>query len=135
MNQVMRMMNKRGTGMKGVVKVKEKVNFINKVSSFTILGDPGCDGLGVEIMTTFSKAMSCTHTDFKIILGDLVPLGSEHFYKHIYGIINDVSQNPVYTLCGNHDTEYYGVYFGRRNYALVNEDLLFIILDNSKRIF
>jgi hypothetical protein len=38
--------------MKGVVKIENKVNFIGKVSSFTILGDPGCDGLGVEIMTT-----------------------------------------------------------------------------------
>lgn len=39
--------------IKGVVKVKDRVNFINKISSFTILGDPGCDGLGVKIMTTF----------------------------------------------------------------------------------
>lgn len=123
------------SGIKGVVKIKDKVNFIGKVSSFTVLGDPGCDGLGVEIMTTFSKAMSCTQTDFKIILGDLVPLGVDHFYKHIHGIINDISRNPVYTLCGNHDTEYYEAYFGLRNYILVNDDLLFIVLDNSKRVF
>lgn len=121
--------------MKGVVKVKDKVNFIDKVSSFTILGDPGCDGLGVEIMTTFSKAMNCTHSDFKIILGDLVPFGLEEFYQHIYGIINNISKNPVYTLCGNHDTDYYGTYFGLKNYILVNDDLLIVILDNSKRIF
>ncbi|MDD5432052.1 MAG: metallophosphoesterase [Candidatus Omnitrophica bacterium] len=119
----------------GVVKVKEKVNFINKVSSFTVLGDPGCDGLGVEIMTTFAKAMSCTHTDFKIILGDLVPFGLEEFYKHIYGIINNVSPNRVYTLCGNHDTDYYVTYFGLKNYILVNDDLLVVVLDNSKRFF
>lgn len=121
--------------MKGVVKVKNKINFIKKGSSFTILGDPGCDGLGVEIMTTFSKAMNCTHTDFKIILGDLVPFGLEEFYKHIYGIINDVSPNPVYTLCGNHDTDYYVKYFGLKNYVLVNDDLSIIVLDDSKRIF
>lgn len=120
---------------RGVVKVRDKVNFINKVSSFTILGDPGCDGLGVEIMTTFSKAMSCTQTDFKIILGDLVPFGLEEFYKHIYGIINNVSRNPVYTLCGNHDSDYYVTYFGLKNYILVNNDLLIVVLDNSKRIF
>jgi len=98
--------------MNGVVKIKDKINLIKKVSSFTILGDPGCDGLGVEIMTTFSKAMNCTHTDFKIILGDLVPFGLEEFYKHIYGIINEISPNPVYTICGNHDTDYYIEYFG-----------------------
>jgi rubrerythrin len=124
-----------GVKMKGVVKVENKINLINKVSSFTILGDPGCDGLGVEIMTTFSKAMLCAETEFKIILGDLVPFGLEHFYKHIYGIINHLSQKPVYTLCGNHDTEYYVQYFGLKNYVLINDDLLIVILDNSKRVF
>lgn len=121
--------------MKGVVKVSDKVNFINKVSSFTVLGDPGCDGLGVEIMTTFAKAMSSTKSDFKIILGDLVPFGLEEFYKHIHGIINQVSDNPVYTLCGNHDTDHYVPYFGLKNYILVNEELLIVVLDNSKRFF
>jgi rubrerythrin len=121
--------------IKGVVKVKDKINFIGKVSSFTILGDPGCDGLGVEIMTTFAKAMNCAHSDFKIILGDLVPFGLEEFYKHIHGIINNISKNPVYTLCGNHDTDYYVTYFGLKNYILVNDDLLIVVLDNSKRIF
>ncbi len=121
--------------IKGVVKIKDKVNFIKKTSSFTILGDPGCDGLGVEIMTTFAKALNCTRTDFKIILGDLVPFGLEEFYQHIYSIINDISPNPVYTLCGNHDTDYYVTYFGLKDYILVNDDLLIVVLDNSKRIF
>ncbi|MDD5439131.1 MAG: metallophosphoesterase [Candidatus Omnitrophica bacterium] len=121
--------------MKSVVKITNVVNVIDKVSSFTVLGDPGCDGLGVEIMTTFAKAMNCSHTDFKIILGDLVPFGLEEFYKHIHGIINDVSKNPVYTLCGNHDTDYYVKYFGLKNYILVNDDLLIVVLDNSRRVF
>ncbi|MFA5499888.1 MAG: metallophosphoesterase [Candidatus Omnitrophota bacterium] len=121
--------------MKGVIKVKDKFNFIKKVSSFTIMGDPGCDGLGVEIMTTFAKAMSSTHSDFKIILGDLVPFGLEEFYRHIHGIINSVSDGPVYTLCGNHDTDHYETYFGLRNYILVSDNLLIVVLDNSKKIF
>jgi len=123
------------TKPKGVIKVTDTVNFIKKVPSFTLLGDPGCDGLGVEIMTTFAKAMSCAHTDFKIILGDLVPFGEEHFYQHIYGIINTVSGNGVYTLCGNHDTEYYTAYFGLRNYLLVSDNVLIVVLDNSRRMF
>lgn len=44
-------------------------------------------------------------------------------------------QIPFYTLCGNHDTDYYMAYFGLENYLLVNDDLLIVILDNSKRIF
>lgn len=121
--------------IQGVIKVNDKVNFIKKVSSFTILGDPGCDGLGVEIMTTFSKAMSSTRSGFKIILGDLVPFGLEEFYGYIYSIINDISRDPVYTLCGNHDTDHYVTYFGLKNYILVNGDLLIVVLDNSKRMF
>lgn len=121
--------------MKGAVRIKNEVNFIGKVSSFTVLGDPGCDGLGVEIMTTFSKAMSCTQTDFAVILGDLVPFGDEEFYKDMHDIINNVSGKPVYTLCGNHDTDHYVTYFGLKNYILVNDDILFVVLDNSKRIF
>ncbi len=121
--------------MKGVVKVDKQVNTIGRARSFTVLGDPGCDGLGVEIMTTFSKAMNCTHSDFKIILGDLVPFGLEGFYKHVSDIINDVSPNPVYSLCGNHDTEHYVKYFGLKDYLLVNEDMLIVLLDNSRRKF
>jgi len=119
----------------GVVKIENQVNFIGEVDSFTVLGDPGCDGLGVEIMTTFAKAMECTHTDFKVILGDIVPFGQEEFYGHIHGIINNIAREPVYTLCGNHDTDYYIKYFGLKNYILVNDDLLIVVLDNSKRIF
>jgi len=121
--------------MKGVIRVGNKVNIIKKVSFFTILGDPGCDGLGVEIMTTFSKALTCTRSGFKIILGDLVSFGLEELYEYIYGIIDDISPDPVYTLCGNHDTDYYVKYFGLKDYILVNEDLLIVVLDNSKRIF
>lgn len=125
----------KSTKIKGVIKVKDRVNFIPKASSFTIMGDPGCDGLGVEIMATFAKAMSATHSDFTVILGDLVPFGLKDFYKHIHGIISHISQEPVYTLCGNHDNDYYVEYFGRKNYSLVNDGLLIVVLDNSKKIF
>ncbi|HAR64050.1 MAG: hypothetical protein DKM50_00335 [Candidatus Margulisiibacteriota bacterium] len=121
--------------MKGVVRLEQPVNFIDKIDSFTIMGDPGCDGLGAEIMTTFSKALSLEDTDFKIILGDLVPFGMEQFYGQIYELINEVALSPVYTLCGNHDTEYYSKYFGLRNYCLLNNDLLIVMLDDSRRVF
>lgn len=121
--------------MKGAVKVENQVNLIGRVRSFTIMGDPGCDGLGVEIMTTFAKALSGAPADFSLILGDLVPFGSEEFYKYIRGLIDDLSPHPVYALCGNHDTGYYARYFGLANYALAGEDLLLVALDNSKRVF
>jgi rubrerythrin len=121
--------------MKGAVKVENRVNFIGGVRSFTVMGDPGCDGLGVEIMTTFAKALGAAPSDLSVILGDLVPFGLEEFYKYIRGLIDDLSPGPVYTLCGNHDTAYYARYFGLSNYALVGDDLLLVALDNSKRVF
>ena len=117
------------------VKIDKPINVIGPVKAFTVMGDPGCDGMGVEIMTTFAKALNCTHGDFKIILGDLVPFGLEHFYQHISNIINDISPNPVYSLCGNHDTEHYVPYFGRKDYVLVNDDILIVVLDNSRKKF
>ena len=121
--------------MNSLKKIENRVNTIDNVSSFIIMGDPGCDGLGAEIMTTFSKALSLEDSDMKIILGDLVPFGCELFYEQISEIINKVSPTPVYTLCGNHDTEHYTRYFGLRNYCLVNDDLLIVMLDDSKRAF
>jgi len=120
---------------KGIVKTRSRFNEIESFKNFTVIGDPGCDGLGAAIMSTFAKALYCVESDFKIILGDIVPLGSKKFYDGMAEFIDTVSNSPVYTLCGNHDTAFYDDYFGLRNYSLVSPGVLFIILDNSSRIF
>jgi len=120
---------------KGVFKIGSRFNEIESFKNFTVIGDPGCDGLGAAIMSTFAKALSYVESDFKIILGDIVPLGSKKFYDGMTGFIDAVSNSPVYTLCGNHDTAFYNDYFGLRNYSLASPEVLFIILDNSSRVF
>lgn len=99
------------------------------------MGDPGCDGLGAEIMTTFAKGLTVKRSDFAVILGDIVPIGYEIVYRSMTEFINTIAPYPVYSLCGNHDTNFYDKYFGLRNYLLVNDRTLLIILDNSKRKF
>lgn len=53
-------------------------------------------------MTTFAKAMGSTQSDFKIILGDLVPFGLEEFYKHIHGIINKTLSKSAFYHAKNY---------------------------------
>jgi rubrerythrin len=127
-----RMMKKKN----GVIKPVSPVNFIDEPASFTVIGDPGCDGLGAEIMATFAKGLTTeADPDFGIILGDIVPVGRENFYKNISRFIDTISVYPVYMLCGNHDTDSYTLYFGLKNYILVSEKVLFIFLDDSNRKF
>ena len=116
-------------------KINEQIIEIDKIKSFSVIGDPGCDGLGAEIMATFSKALIESTGDFIIVLGDIVPFGSRNFYENIIEFIESIVNKPVYMLCGNHDTQYYDEYFGKRDYALVDDKTLIIILDNSKRYF
>ena len=120
---------------KGVVKIDSRFNEIESFKNFSVIGDPGCDGLGASIMSTFAKSLAGIESDFKIILGDIVPLGSKKFYDGAADFINAVSNSPVYALCGNHDTDFYGEYFGLKNYTLASPEVLFIILDNSSRVF
>ncbi len=69
------------------------------------------------------------------LIGDIVPYGSRMIYKNVCNFINTLALHPIYTLCGNHDTEYYQDYFGKVNYSLLSDNLLLVILDNSKRLF
>lgn len=119
----------------GIVKVIQPVNKISDFDSFTIMGDPGCDGLGAEIMTTFAKGLTATSSDFAVILGDIVAVSEEVLYQRIAEFINTIAPYPTYILCGNHDIEHYEKYFGLRNYLLVNDRVLIVVLDNSKRKF
>lgn len=119
----------------GVVKVTQPVNKIGNFDSFAIMGDPGCDGLGAEIMTTFAKGLTATRSDFAVILGDIVAISEEILYQRMAEFINTIAPYPAYILCGNHDTDYYEKYFGLKNYLLVNDRILIVVLDNSKRKF
>jgi rubrerythrin len=119
----------------GIVKVVNTINPIENFQSATIIGDPGCDGLGAATMSVFAKALTAVHSDFTMIVGDIVHRGIKPLYAAVSNFVNAIAPNPVYMLCGNHDTAFYDEYFGLRNYLLYNDKCLFIVLDNSTRNF
>lgn len=116
-----------------LVKVKRPITKIDQCDSFMVFGDPGCDGLGADIMSIFAKALTAAEANFCVILGDVAPVGHDADYTAVTEFIDLVAPFPVYCLNGNHDSPKYSKYFGLKNYALVNDDILFIMLDNSSR--
>ncbi|MDR2209940.1 MAG: metallophosphoesterase [Spirochaetaceae bacterium] len=112
---------------------------VDDFDSFTVLGDPGCDGLGAEIVSTFVRglrgppAVPAQKGSFHLVVGDIVPFGSRLFYRNMAELVNTVADRPVFMVCGNHDTDYYDDYFGLRDYALADRRTLIVVLDNSKR--
>lgn len=120
----------------GIVSIKDPVNFIEEFSAITVIGDPGCDGLGAGTMSIFARALtSAASSNFTVIAGDIVHRGIKPLYANVSDFVNAVAVNPVYMLCGNHDTAHYDEYFGRKEYVLCNEKTLLIFLDDSKRHF
>jgi rubrerythrin/predicted phosphodiesterase len=102
---------------------------------FTLIGDPGCDGLGVEILQVFNAALGAAQGAFVLVAGDIVPNGAKHFYENVVAMVRRTATRPVYMLPGNHDTEGYSDFFGKKNYYLYDYRLLVVVLDNSQRAF
>ncbi len=121
--------------MQGVRKITHQVNRINTISKLTLLGAPGCDGLGPVTMSTFEKALTACESDGIVILGDLVQRGIHAHYQSVSSFINNFAPVVVYALCGRHDTSHYRDYFGLRNYILHTDQLLLLFLDNGKGSF
>ena len=96
----------------------EKVNYIKDMRSFSFIGDPGCDGLGAEIMTIFNLALGRATGNAVLIGGDIVPNGTKHFYENVMEMIDNSVRKPVFMLRGNHDADDYAyeTFFGEKDY-------------------
>jgi rubrerythrin/predicted phosphodiesterase len=109
------------------------------IRGFSFVGDPGCDGLGVEIMSIFNaachEASQEAAGDFLLVGGDIVPNGADRFYQNVIAMTDTAIDKPIYMLAGNHDKQNYEAYFGKKNYFLYNSQLLLIVLDDSQRAF
>ncbi len=123
-------------GQNKIVRVTEKIIRLAQVRSIGVIGDPGCEGLGTYNMKVYAGALEeCAGDDLTLVVGDLVPAGSERYYKSIVELTEALAGNAVYALRGNHDTGAYADYFGEKSYALLAEDFAVIVLDNAKRCF
>ena len=120
---------------KKIIQVSEPELKIPEITKISIIGDPGCDGLGAATMSIFARALMAADGDFTVIVGDVVRRGIKNLYGNVTDFINTVAQNNVFMVCGNHDTAFYNEYFGLRNYVLFNDSLLFVFLDDSRRMF
>ncbi len=121
---------------KKLVQVLEPIVRLKNVHSMGVIGDPGCEGLGTYNMKVYAGALEeSSRDDITLIVGDLVPAGTDHHYRTIQDLTEALAGNPVYCLRGNHDTGAYSDYFGLKNYALLTDDFAVIVLDNAVRSF
>ena len=121
---------------KKMMKVNDPIIRLKDVHAIGIIGDPGCEGLGTYNMKVYAGALEETgRDDITLIVGDLVPAGTKHYYQVIQEITEVLAENDIYTLRGNHDTGAYTEYFGRTNYALLAEHFAVVVLDNAVRVF
>lgn len=117
-------------------KVTAPIIRLTDIHSIGVIGDPGCEGLGTYNMKVYAGALEeSSKDDITLIAGDLVPIGSEHYYKMIRDLTETLAGNDVYSLRGNHDTGAYTDYFGEKNYALLTEHFAVVVLDNAFRTF
>lgn len=121
---------------KRMIKVNDEIIRLKDVHSMGVIGDPGCEGLGTYNMKVYAGALEETSKDdLTLIVGDLVPAGTKHYYEVIREMTEVLAENDVYALRGNHDTGDYIQYFGRKNYALLAEHFAVVVLDNAVRAF
>ncbi|MEY8493022.1 ferritin family protein [Lachnospiraceae bacterium 29-91] len=121
---------------KKMKKVPERILRLENVHSIGVIGDPGCEGLGTYNMKVYAGALEESgKDDITLVVGDLVPIGTNHYYQVIQDMTETLAQNPVYSLRGNHDTGEYTDYFGKKNYALLAEHFAVVVLDNALRTF
>lgn len=117
-------------------KVQDSMIHLPDVHSIGVIGDPGCEGLGTYNMKVYAGTLEeSARDDITLIVGDLVPIGNEHYYEAITSLTEGIAENDVYVLRGNHDTGTYEEYFGKKNYALIMEKFAVIVLDNAMRTF
>ncbi|MDR2181070.1 MAG: metallophosphoesterase [Treponema sp.] len=119
---------------RGVQKIERRIIEVPDFKSFAVIGDPGCDGLGAEIMQIFAELLAMASTgDFTLVLGDVVPSGAKPFYQSVKALMNSLAQNPLFVLRGNHDTNFYDGSFGFADYAIADSRTLLVALDDSER--
>lgn len=121
---------------KKMKKVPERILRLEHVHSIGVIGDPGCEGLGTYNMKVYAGSLEeSAKDDITLVVGDLVPTGTKHYYQVIRDMTETLAANPVYCLRGNHDTGAYTEYFGEKNYALLAEHFALVVLDNAMRTF
>lgn len=81
--------------------VKSPIIRLPEVRSFGVIGDPGCEGLGTYNMKVYAGALEeAAKDDITLIVGDLVPTGTGHYYQMVNNLTEIIARNDVYVLRG-----------------------------------
>lgn len=103
--------------------------------SFTVIGNPCSDGLGVESFQWFHAGLTGAEGDFIVVAGDISPIGRDPYYRTVADFVDRSSPKPVHVIRGNHDGPDYDEYFGPSDRAILSDEFALIMLDNSSRSF
>lgn len=103
--------------------------------SFTVIGGTCYSGLGAEAMHFFRSGLSGAEGDFIAVVGDVTPLGRDPYYQTVARFIDVYADKPVHLLKSNNDGPDFEEYFGHANRAVLTEDFVLVMLDNSDRRF
>lgn len=117
-----------------IQKITTNITIPDKLTSFTVCGDPGCDGYNTEAIKVFEHILKLK-ADMLLIVGDVVPVGTQQYFEQFINIVNAGVDKPVYCLPGNHDIKMYETFLGKKDYYIKYTNALFVVLDNSKRYF
>lgn len=103
--------------------------------SFTVIGDPGCDGLGAESLTAFAAALAAAEGDFILVLGDLIPRDSDVYFNRVCELANAFTKKPIFVAKGNHDGVGYADRLGLAEYVIHGKIFSVAVLDNASGRF
>lgn len=118
-----------------IVKPNNRLIQELEATSFTVVGSPGSDGSGPTALQVYADALREAEGDFLITLGDVTPRGGVAAYRNVVNFIDSLAARPVHVVPSASDTAEFGDYFGIGDRAVIAENFLLIMLDNSQGFF
>jgi len=114
--------------------VEEKEIHLKRIKDIVLMGDIACTPFNETSKKVLSEILKI-NTDLFIVLGDLSFLGTEKELNDVADFCNPKVTVPIFTLCGNHDIKGFSQVFGMATYAIILDQFVICVLDNSHNHF
>jgi 3',5'-cyclic AMP phosphodiesterase CpdA len=118
----------------GLQRVNKREIYLKGVKDVVLLGDNGCRPPSPKSISVFKRILKIK-TAFFIIIGDLVYKGQGREYKKLLTFCKKEAKAPIFAVAGNHDLPEFSRFCGSSTYAIILDDFVLCILDNSHRKF
>ncbi len=119
---------------KGFQCIDKREVFVSGVSSVVFMGDIGCTFFPETCQPILAEILKI-ETDLFVVLGDLSFLGKEDEIESTIRFCNQQVSVPIFALCGNHDIKGYSQVLGLKNYAIILDNFVILVLDNATATF